>query len=227
MGTSTSLTSAVRATHDGLAERLVAARESGPPGDARAGRERMDQFLAATSKHLHAVDAVLVPAARRCADHRGLVHDQVAATRALEVALAHAKAHEYGSTWETGYPWPRMWDEVERHLAGERRQEELLAARLSESVDEATLEALADRFRQVEERAPSRPHPYVPHTGPLGRVARRVFGIADAFWDTAENRTVPGPERPPRKRPGLLAQYLLADPRFDEEEAPRQEQRQR
>jgi hypothetical protein len=28
----------------------------------------------------------------------------------------------------------------------------------------------------------------------------------------------PEPEREPKKRPGLLGQYFLGDPRFDEEE---------
>lgn len=227
MGTSSSLTDAVRVTHDGLADRLRTARAGAGPDDLRGERERVDDFLAATSKHLHAVDAVLVPAARRCPDGRALVHEQLAATRALEVALAHAKAREYGSTWETGYPRSRVWDDVGRHLADERRHEEVLATRLAESVDDAALEALAEQFRRVEERAPSRPHPYVPHTGLLGRLARRAFGLADAFWDTAENRTVPGPARRPRKRPGLLTQYLLADPRFDEEQPPTREPEQR
>jgi hypothetical protein len=30
----------------------------------------------------------------------------------------------------------------------------------------------------------------------------------------------PEPQRPSRPKPGLLWQYLLADPRFDEEEEP-------
>jgi hypothetical protein len=41
--------------------------------------------------------------------------------------------------------------------------------------------------------------------------------LADAFWDAAEGRMVPEPERPEHKAPGKMGQYLLADPRFDEE----------
>jgi hypothetical protein len=40
----------------------------------------------------------------------------------------------------------------------------------------------------------------------------------DAFWDSTEGRMLPERERPPRKPPGLFSQYLLADPRFDEDE---------
>jgi hypothetical protein len=42
----------------------------------------------------------------------------------------------------------------------------------------------------------------------------------DSFWDVAEGRMSPTPARPQRKKPGLVAQYFLADPRFDEEEEP-------
>ena len=40
----------------------------------------------------------------------------------------------------------------------------------------------------------------------------------ETFWDTAEGRMTPEPNRPAKKKPGLLGQYLLGDPRFDEEE---------
>ena len=54
------------------------------------------------------------------------------------------------------------------------------------------------------------------HTGMAGTVARRVFAVADRFWDTAEGRVVPEPVRPPpRRHDSLLAQYLVADPLLD------------
>ena len=72
----------------------------------------------------------------------------------------------------------------------------------------------------AEAGAPSRPHPYAPHTGVAGQVSRRVMHAVDAFWDTTEGRMVPEPERRERGKPGKFAQYFLADPRFDEEEPP-------
>ena len=219
MGTDTSLTSAIRTTHDGLAERLDAARAmSRHPEDPRLDRVIIDDFLAATCKHLHAVDAVLLPAVRkRCADGRGLVRDQVRSTKELEIELAHAKAHEYGSTWETGTRWTQVWQAIADRLEEERRHEESLGTVLTDELDDDALHDLADRMADMEPRAPSRAHPYAPHSGWWGGAARRLLSRVDAFWDTAENRVVPGP--PPRvhKRPGLLGQYLLADPRFDEQ----------
>ena len=49
-------------------------------------------------------------------------------------------------------------------------------------------------------------------------MARRVERVADSFWDAVEGRYVPEPVRVAKKEPGLIGQYLLGDPRFDEEE---------
>jgi hypothetical protein len=94
----------------------------------------------------------------------------------------------------------------------------VLGDRITESLDDPEIEALALRLYAAELAAPSRPHPYTPHTGVLGLLARRVMHTADLFWDTVEGRMVPEPSPPPKKRPGLVAQYFLADPRFDETE---------
>jgi hypothetical protein len=50
-------------------------------------------------------------------------------------------------------------------------------------------------------------------------VARSLWAKADRFWDAAEGRIVPEPDHPHHKPPGLLAQYVLADPRFDLDES--------
>jgi hypothetical protein len=49
-------------------------------------------------------------------------------------------------------------------------------------------------------------------------MARRIWAVADRFWDTAESRTVPQPVRPPSKEhahDSLVAQYLVGEPMFD------------
>ena len=60
MGTSDVLTTSIQQTHDGLTERMEAARQMGvPAAEPRLGYERIDTFLASASMHLHAVDQVL------------------------------------------------------------------------------------------------------------------------------------------------------------------------
>ena len=114
MGTTDVLRSSIQHTHDGLTERLEAARVMGvPAGEPRLGYQRIDTFLAGTSKHLHAVDAVLLPSARKQLPEGGhVVHEYLHSAKEFEVALAHVKAHEYGSVYETDVAWPDVWDDV-------------------------------------------------------------------------------------------------------------------
>jgi hypothetical protein len=219
MGTTDVLRSSIQRTHDGLAERLDSARATSAPTDGpRLDYERIDMFLASASQHLHAVDAVLLsPARKRIPDGGHLVHDYLRAARGFEVVLAHVKAHEYGSVYESAYAWPGVWSDVRGAMFDHRRHEEVLADRLTETLDDPQLDRLTGRLRDAELAAPTRPHPYSPHTGLLGLLTRKVMHTADSFWDAVEGRMVPHPDVVPKKPPGRFGQYVLADPRFDEE----------
>ena len=220
MTTADVLRHSVEHTHENLTARLEGARAMvGTREQPRKALEDIDTFLAIASRHLGAVDAVLVPAVRHKVSHSSrLVHDYVHAERELEVALAHIKAHAYGSTYESGYSWPGAWAEVEECLAGHRTRELALADALAEVLSPEALDQVAESLQAAEATSPTRPHPYAPHTGIAGAVSRKVLHTVDAWWDNAEGRMAPEPAPPPKPRPGLVWQYLLADPRFDEEE---------
>ena len=144
------------------------------------------------------------------------MHDYLARARTLELALSHTKARGYGSVFEMGRSWPAVWDDVLGALATQRGAEFAMVERLAAQLDEDALVRLADRLHAAELTAPTRPHPWLPHTGVAGRAARRVEHAVDSFWDTVEGRMVPAPVRPPPQDPGRFKQYLLADPRFSE-----------
>jgi hypothetical protein len=222
MTTADVLRHSVEHTHENLAAWLAGARAMADTRDQpRKAYEDIDTFLAIASRHLGAVDAVLLPAVHREVSHGGkLIHAYVHAERELEVTLAHIKAHAYGSTYESGFTWLEAWTEVEESLARHRIIETGLADELSEVLTPEVLDDLAEALQAAEARAPTRPHPWAPHTGVAGSVSRRVLHAVDAFWDTAEGRMAPEPERPAKPKPGLVWQYLLADPRFGEEEEP-------
>ena len=222
MTTADVLRHSVEHTHENLAAWLAGARAMADTrAEPRKAVEDIDTFLAIASRHLGAVDAVLIPAVRHEVSHsHQLVHDYVHAERELEVALAHIKAHAYGSTYESGYTWPEAWAEVDESLARHRISESTLADALSEVLTPEVLDDLAEALQSAEAKAPTRPHPWAPHTGVAGSVSRKVLHAVDAFWDTAEGRMAPEPQPPAKPKPGLLWQYLLADPRFDEEEEP-------
>jgi hypothetical protein len=98
------LTDYVRSTHDDLSERLETARQMhGTRDDPRLERHRIDDFLGATCKHLHALDEVLLPAYAKLPDGKALRHDYTASMKQLEVLLYHVNAHEYGSSIESDH----------------------------------------------------------------------------------------------------------------------------
>lgn len=234
MGSTEALSRSVRRTHEQLGERLEVLRtQFGPPGthEELAGPHRgyqpIDEFVTTASRHLHAVNEVLIPRARRVLpDGRQLTHQYLDAVRVLEVVLAHVKAHEYGSVWEKRIAWPAVWSEVGTALEAQRMREEQLADQLTDQLDDEEIGELTERLADAEPREPSRPHPYLPHLGPVGSLARGVVKRTDRAWDLAEGRPLTWPSRRKRKPPGLLGQYLLADPRFDPDEREEQEEQE-
>ena len=223
MGSTEVLNRSVQRTHDALAEELEVLRtQFGPPGEhaelegPHRGYQPIDEFVTTASRHLHAVNQVLVPSARKqLPDGRQVAHGYVDSMRVLEVVLAHVKAHEYGSVWEKRIAWPSVWAEVGTALETVRGREEQLAHQLTDTLDDSEVDELAERLDEIEPGEPSRPHPYLPHRGVMGSVARGIVKRTDRAWDHGEGRPVSGPSRGERKRPGLLGQYLMADPRFD------------
>ena len=209
-------------THENLENRLQRARAMAhAPDQPRQALEVLDGFLAMASRHLGAVDAVLVPAVHAQVPGGDLVvHDYVHAERDLELALAHVKARAYGSAYDADRSWSSVWADVATSLASHRDSETVLAEALTESLDSGALDDLTERMQGAEAGAPTRPHPYAPHTGVAGQVSRRVMHAVDAFWDATEGRMIPEKERRERGKPGRFTQYFLADPRFDEEEPP-------
>lgn len=221
MATTTVLQDELRHKHDELAGRLARARSIiARPEQTRRGCPPIDQFNAGTSRHLHAVDEALLPAvSAHCEGGAELVHDYLPAARHLEVLLFHVKAHEYGSTWETTHDWPALWGEVEEALHAQEEKEDELASRLSTEASADELLLVAERIAAAERRAPSRPHPHLPHTGLPGKVVRRLARPVDAVWDAVENRAVGGPKPLPHEKPSIFWQYLLGDPRLPDESA--------
>ncbi|WP_125566890.1 hypothetical protein [Nocardioides baekrokdamisoli] len=180
----------------------------------RRGSPAIDGLLSRTSAHMHAVDEVLVPAAR-LAHAREAVRDYRRASRRLGVSVAHAKAHEFGSSYERGVSWTVVWDELGEALAAERAAEEAMVTEM-ESADLGSFQALTDRLEHLETTAPSRPHPYLPHRGPMGHVMRRTMSRVDRWWDHAEGRFVPEVVRPHRAL-GLIGQYVTGTPHMRDE----------
>lgn len=212
----------VRQRHAQLVHELGEVRDRFKPGgtDLAAPREvrgMVDRLLADVSQHVNSVSAVLVPLAKRkLGGGKDAVHKYLHDAKEIEVALAHFKAHAYGSTYESKFSWTEAWQELQEALGHQRDREEELARHLDEVMSEEESLEVADRLHRDEPKEPTRPHPYAPHSGVLGAMTRMVMRRVDAFWDDAEGRMVRREEKH-HKRPGLIGRYIMARPQIDED----------
>ncbi|MDT0200578.1 hypothetical protein [Nocardioides sp. AE5] len=180
----------------------------------RDGHPAIDTFLASTSRHVSAAVEVLHAEVRRLVPD-GTVRARALVTRArrLELAMGSAKAKLYGGAQAAHLPWSEVWAGLHRELDAFMALEEELVRDLVARSTALASDQLAERMHRAEVRAPTRPHPYVPHHGPAGWVARRICLQVDHFWDACEGRMVPEPVRHhDRAKDGPFTQYLLADP---------------
>lgn len=211
----------VEATHQSLQQRLrEATQRPFSPARPRDGYARVDALMAATSRHLAAVDEVLLRvAADKLPQGDERVRTYLHEARLLEMAMSSLKARLYGEVHAAYLSWSQVWKEVRRALMRHNELERSLVADLADVLSEDASDLLAERVYRAEVSAPTRAHPNIPHRGRLGHAARRVWAVADRFWDTAEGRVVPRPVRPPTNEhaaDSLMAQYLMGEPLLDE-----------
>jgi len=203
-----------RSLEERLAEALLPHRDPDRPRDNYAA---IDTFTAATSRHLAAIEAVLLRSVRHAVPQgEELGRHYLDVARQLEHTLALIKGRLYGEAHAIHLGWPELWASAHAQLHEHNRIERQLVAELVRHGDPAELDGLAQRVFEAETRGPTRPHPRTPHTGFPGLVARRIWALADRFWDAAEGRVIPDPVRPaPHRHDSLISQYLVADPKFD------------
>ncbi|MFL6091259.1 MAG: hemerythrin domain-containing protein [Aeromicrobium sp.] len=212
---------ALSAEHDAVAQLAEQARSVVPTQDEPRIRYRLtDTFSSVLSRHLAAVEDVLLPRARRTlTDGQEKVHAYVHHARSLESDLHQLKAKLYGDATNDRATWDLLWDDIVEQLNEHTRHEMSLVHGLCEELDPEGARQLASELAAAEERAPTRPHPYTPHTGWMGRLAHRVWRIADQFWDEAEGRLIPHREpKPPARPDSLMHRYFTGAPPHRSEE---------
>jgi hypothetical protein len=192
--------------HDKIHEYAAPARL---PTAARADRRHeTDWYYAIVAQHLAAAEDILLPHVRRLPDGRLLVSTYVDNARQLERSLRILKARIYGDS-RVLHLHPQRVSRVIDQLQGEHERIEVdCIRRLCEQLDSKDVSSLAERLLSAEEVAPTRAHPYSPHTGPTGRLMHRLWRIADTAWDSAEGRVVPTHYHENPKRDSALAHYL-------------------
>jgi hypothetical protein len=186
---SISLTERAAATASRLRE-LRSARDATPVSPAiRERHGRVDTFLVDSSRHAMTVQAILVGAARRelgTAPSRELGR----ACHQLQMALRAMHARRSGSSQLMRVPWADIREEVDQRLERLLIVEASVSALLEAALTTAEAAHICHRLAQVELRAPTRPHPHLPHRGLGGRLVQRAAARSDAFWDGVQGRVV-------------------------------------
>jgi hypothetical protein len=171
-------------------------------------RHETDWFYAIAAQHLAAAEDVLLPQVRRLPDGRQLVATYVGNARQLERSLRFLKAKQYGDSRVRHLQSDQVWEVIDRRLDEHERIEADCSRRLCETMDGEDVSALTSRLLGAEEIAPTRAHPFSPHTGMAGRMAHRFWRVADTAWDSAEGRVVPTHYHVHPKRDSALSHYL-------------------
>ena len=184
-------------------------------------RHQTDWFYAIAAQHLAAAEDVLLPYVRRLPDGGDMVSRYVGNAKELERSLRFLKGRQYGDSRMQDVSSSEVWHSIDRLLAEHEQLETTYSQRLSERMDQADVNTLTEDLLEAEEVAPTRAHPYSPHTGLAGRLAHRMWRVADTAWDSAEGRVVPTRYHVHPKRDSALSHYLYGTPmQENDEDAP-------
>jgi len=172
-------------------------------------RHQTDWFYAIAAQHLAAAEDVLLPQIlRRLPDGGELVTRYVGNAKRLERSLRFLKGHQYGDGRVLHLRHDDLWRHLDRLMAEHEQLETECSRRLCDELADDDVNALTEKLLEAEEIAPTRAHPYSPHTGTAGRLVHRIWRMADNAWDSAEGRVVPIRYHVHPKRNSALSHYL-------------------
>jgi hypothetical protein len=185
-----SLAETLTSAQAALSDRKTEATVTSLPVAIRGHQVRLALLLSTLSRHVHALEDVLVDEVRA---HLGAdpARELARVCHLLQLDTLSLQGRLYGSSQTMRLPWRILWDEMQLHLKSLLELEADLATSLAEVVPEAALDVIADRLCESESRAPTRPHPHIPQRGARGRLARRVARRADVLWDGLQGRDNP------------------------------------
>ncbi len=212
------LRSVVEADHAAINDAFQAATAVEPrQNEPRRLLTAADGFLAILSRHVTAVEDILYPAVRQLPDGRETAHFGLHQLRELELSARHLIASLYGELHETT-PRAELWQRIAARLAWHVSDEEALCKRLDDALPEPQRHRIAVAFVHTFDRAPTRPHPYTPHSPRLGRTMHRIWSAVDRAMDVMDSRITPQkPVAPRQVKRTLWGQYLTGTPLVPDE----------
>ena len=163
------------------------------------------------SAHLAASARAVRPvASRRLQESAAALRDITRRDVELERMLRIAERRHSGDALAAGLDSERLRAILLERLEAHAETEHVRLAALSEVLSIEEERSLAEAYLDALAKAPTRPHPHLPHHGVVGAIAFRVEAVRDHLLDTMDGRHVPLPRaaHEPRK-PGRWGSYLL------------------
>jgi hypothetical protein len=108
--------------------------------------------------------------------------------REVEWSLRLLQCHLSGAAHTVGHSATTVWALLAQHLDSYRSAEQALVTWLEDQLAAESREKLARKYRRTLSRAPTRPHPRSPRTGPLCPVAFWLHSRWDRVLDTMDSR---------------------------------------
>jgi len=175
------------------------------------------------SAHLAAVGRVVAPVAtRRLGESAAALREGHRRDLELERMLRIAERRYSGDVLASGLDGERIRSAIAARLDAHAELEHARLAALADLLDDAEQHQLAEAYLDALVKAPTRPHPHLPHHGVTGGIAFRVDAVRDRLLDTMDSRHVPVPRAPHEtRRPGRWGSYLLGQMQPERLDPPR------
>ena len=163
------------------------------------------------SAHLAAVARTIAPVAtRRLSEPAVTLREGHRRDLELERMLRIAERRHSGDVLASGLDADRLRAAIATRLDAHAEIEHARLAALAGVLDEQEQRDLAETYLDALVKAPTRPHPHLPHHGITGAIAFRVDAVRDRLLDTMDGRHVPLPRVVAEARtPGRWGSYLL------------------
>jgi len=167
--------------------------------------------IAWLSAHLAAVGRTIAPVAtRQLGESAVVLREGHRRDLELERMLRIAERRHSGDVLASGLDSERLRTSIIARVDAHAQIEHARLAALADLLDEDEQRRLAESYLDALVKAPTRPHPHLPHHGVAGAIAFRVDAVRDRLLDTMDSRHVPLPRAPRETRtPGRWGSYLL------------------
>lgn len=147
------------------------------------------QAVAQLSGHLTAMRRAVFPVAgRQPATGTWLVAACQTGNRHTQRALRRFECLLSGQSYAVRLPAGSVRTELEQRLTDYRAAEQVMLGRLGGCLTGPEHGRLTAAYRAAFLKAPTRPHPRCPHTGPLAGTLLRACALRDRALDTMDSR---------------------------------------